>query len=286
MASAENENPIFKYAGIEYHGAAGSTRDCVRAIERLIMCGEKFQNAYLITHDNGHAFLLKTSIGDLIAIKSGFGSGYLGEGAHGFAYVLQLLEEHGADIEEYEISEDVMDRLEMSALTLDDVNNLVEKAHPVRPRRYNHYIFEEYWERARAGALWSEFEPVMPLGMIDPRITDLAISFWEDPDSKLMAGYRRLEDVLRKRTGVDEHGTALFSRIFQGKQRLLCWEGAKGGEHDGRAMLFISTYMAFRNPRAHRELKTQWHQQLSELIFLNQLYVLERDAIEYKDEVE
>ena len=32
------------------------------------------------------------NVGDLIAIKSGFASGYMGEGSAGFSYVLALLE--------------------------------------------------------------------------------------------------------------------------------------------------------------------------------------------------
>jgi hypothetical protein len=119
---------------------------------------------------------------------------------------------------------------------------------------------------------------VIPFAIIDARIIDLAISFWKDPDDKLLKGYRRLEDAIRKRTSLDEHGTKLFSQTFAGNNPKLTWDHIDDGERAGRANLFTGAYMAHRNPRAHRELESDRDGQLAEFLLLNHLFRLEKEA--------
>jgi hypothetical protein len=104
----------------------------------------------------------------------------------------------------------------------------------------------------------------MPFAIIDSRIADLAISFWNDLDDRLLKAYRRLEDIVRKRAGVQEHGTKLFSQAFIGNNAKLTWQNIDETEKVGRGTLFTAAYMAHRNPRAHRELKSYQDAQLSE----------------------
>ena len=59
-------------------------------------------------------------IGDQAAVKSGFASGYGGEGPAALSYALQLLEAHGVELEEVEVSADLIERLDDSALTVDN----------------------------------------------------------------------------------------------------------------------------------------------------------------------
>ena len=42
----------------------------------------------------------------------------------------------------------------------------------------------------------------------------------------------------------------------------------------------IGTFMAYRNPRSHREVRDYRTGQLAEFLLLNHLYCLEREAIE------
>jgi hypothetical protein len=119
---------------------------------------------------------------------------------------------------------------------------------------------------------------VIPLALVDERLTDLAISFWENPDVNLMTGYRRLEDLIRRRTQLDEHGAKLFSQAFVGAKAKLAWPGLDPSEQVGRANLFVGTFMAFRNPRAHRELSHRECDALQEFLLLNLLYKLERES--------
>lgn len=269
-----------KLAGIEYAGLPGITKPCQDAVLRLLQFGDKIQKVCILSCRGEHSLLITIFPGDLIAIKSGFGSGYSGEGSRRFSYVLALLNAFGLDIEieEYEVKKDFMRRLDDSALTIEDINE-IQASRPIRPVRfYNDYIWEKHY-RAESDELWDEFPPVIPFSIVDSRIRDLATSFWEDPDQKLMIGYRRLEDILQNQTGIRENGSRLLKKVFWGDNPILSWENIDNGERAGRANLFVGAYLAYRNPRAHHEEKKHnTHEQLSEFLLLNHLYLLEKEA--------
>jgi len=269
--------PEIDLAGIEYHGIAGASHGCQDAVERLLQFGDKISRVRIISYENHHCLLLTKENGDVIAIKSGFASGYGGTGPSCFSYVLQLLDSNGAEIDECEVDEGVIERLDNSALTIRDLED-IEAARPIRPSRWHDYVDEVDFERARSGTLWQNFPPIIPFAVIDSRIADLALSFWANPDDRLLKGYRRLEDTVRERTGLDEHGTKLFSKAFSGPSPLLRWDGLDDGERAGRANLFTGAWMAHRNPRSHRQLKNHSDELLSELLLLNHLYRLEKGA--------
>jgi hypothetical protein len=269
--------------GIQYVGLPGASRSCQDAVMRLLQYGDRITRAWILSFSSDHCLLLFDRFDDPIAVKSGFASGYVGEGSHAFSCTLQLLDSHGAEIEEYDVTEDVIERVDNSSLTISDLHEL-EIASPIRPSKWHHYVFEKHWEMGGDGTLWREFPPVIPFTIIDSRIMDLAITFWDDPDNKLLTGYRRLEDIVRKRTGVDEHGVRLFSQAFQGSTSKLSWKDIDTGQHAGRASLFTSVFMAYRNPRAHQEVEPNSNNQLAEFLLLNHLFHLEQDSCERDDE--
>jgi hypothetical protein len=270
-----------KPAGIEYVGLPGVSKDCQDAVMRLLQYGDRVTRAQILSSSGAHCLLLSINVGDLVAVKSGFSSGYSGEGPYTFSVVLQLLDAHGAKIEEHNVTNDVIDRVDSSALTAADLEDL-EEARSVRPSRWHAYVREEHWKAAKEGTLWDEFPPVIPFAVIDNRIIDLAISFWDGPDDKLMIGYRRLEDTVRRRTRLEEHGSKLFSKAF-GEGGKLSWKGIGAGERVGRASLFSGAYSAHRNRRAHREPKDQAESLLDEFLLLNHLYRLEKDSCKAKN---
>lgn len=262
-------------AGIEYHGIAGASADCEAAILRLIMFGPRLARALILTSGRDHALLLFNEVGDPIAIKSGFASGYGGTGPTALSRVLQFLERHGVEIDEVEVADDFIQRLDASALTVADVNAAEHGTH-VRPSRWSDYIRRRETDAAFDNTLWQSLPSVMPFAMIDPRLIDLALVFETDPDGCLNRGYRRLEDIVRKRTGLKEHGTKLFSAAFQVDVPPLVWDVEDPSEAKGRGLLFSGIYMAYRNPRAHREMTRGQH--LAEFLLLNQLFKLEAEA--------
>lgn len=271
-----------KLAGIEYAGQQGITKPCQDAVLRLLQFGDKIKKVRILSCCREHGLLITVSPNDLVAIKTGFASGYGGEGSRRFSYVLTLLNAFGLDIEieEYEIRKEIMNRLDDSALTTNDLSE-IQSSRPIRPVRfYNDYLWEEHYKDKDEP--WKEFPPVIPFAIVDSRIRDLATSFWEDPDKKLMDGYRRLEDTLRDQTGLKEDGSKLFIKVFLAKEPLLTWEGIKEGERVGRANLFVGAYQAYRNPRAHHEKESNANEQLSEFLLLNHLYKLQKEAVTSK----
>jgi hypothetical protein len=279
---------IDKLAGIEYAGVGGCSAECQDAVVRLLQYGDLITLCRILTHSSDeprtHCLLLTINSGDLVAVKSGFASGYGGEGPHTFSYVLELLDAHNVEIEEYEVDETLIERLDRSCLLTSDLEHL-SKARPIRPSRWADYIEDRHWTWSDEKTLWRDFPLVMPLAVIDPRLIDLAVSFGKDPDERLLTAYRRLEDRVRMRTDIKEHGAKLFSRAFLGDSPKLFWQGLDGAEHAGRAQLFIGAFGAHRNPRAHRELNDRMDEQLSEFLLVNHLYRLEAEAAESEREL-
>lgn len=266
-------------AGIQYIGLTGITSSCITAITRLINGGEFIRNAHLITCGADHAFLLITEREEVIAVKAGFSSGYSGEGPSGLATALMLLYRHKVEIEEYIVEPPFLERLEYSCLLQDDLNT-IENQIPVRPRKWYDYVYERGKSLELHGRGLSHHYPLtLPFGLIDERIIDLAVSFYENEDAAIIAAYRRLEDILRDRTGLAGEGTRLFSRAFIADDSPLRWDVPDEGEAKGRGNIFIATYMAFRNARVHRELSFDSDAMLREFLLVNELYRLEAESM-------
>ncbi len=265
-------------AGIQYAGLPGISEACVQAIQRMLQYGDHIVGARLLTSGHDHCLLLIVNEYDKVAVKSGFASGYRGEGPSALARALQLLLDHGADVEEVEIERAVIDRLDASSLTTQDLE-AIDAARPVRPMRIYDYIDNARDSSTALGTYWGRFPLILPFALIDKRIADLALRFLEEPNETLLKGFRRLEDTVRRRTESQEHGVRLFSQAFQGEGAKLIWKGVQSSEVVGRANLFTGAYMAHRNPRAHCEVREDMSDLLSEFLLLNHLFRLEASAV-------
>lgn len=266
-------DPAESYVGLQYLGLAGTSSECLNGVMRLLQYGDSIKHVRILSCENAHCLLLTVNAGDLIVIGSGFSSGYGGEGPRTFSQALRLLDKHGAEIDEIVIEQEILDRIDSTSLTKADVEE-VTNARPVRPSRWYRYI----WDEDRQQSVWDIFPPVIPFAIVDVHIIDLAINFWIKPGDHLLTAYKRLEDIVRKRIKSQEYGQKLFSQAFAGDNSKLTWRDLNGSEQQGRANLFIGAYMAYRNPRAHRELSESSAQQLTEFLMLSHLYSLERSA--------
>jgi len=279
---------INKLADVEYHGSNGITQHCLDAIARLIHFGDRIEQVWLISapadqwNCRTHAFILTINNGQLVVIGTGFSSGYGGEGCRGLSKALQLLIRHKAEVVEFEIKSDVMNRLEHRCLLSSDIES-IESSNYVRPNRHYDYIFfdtklsEEVYGDRELNLL---FPPVIPLAIIDTRILDLALSFEEQPDLSLLSGYRRLEGLVREKH--DElkglSAAKLFSKAYQGENAILEWLDIDRSEAEGRAALFIGVFKSYRNKRSHHEQSDDMAIVLREFLLLNELFLLESKA--------
>lgn len=262
-------------AGIAYHGVAGVSQDCLDAVLNLLMGRSAIRQVRLLSAAGSHALLLSTEFDDLIAIKSGFSSGYSGEGPNALSKVLCALVAHGATISEHAVEPTYISRIDDSALTLGDLNAL-SVAQEVRPARWQDYIQERHHRWVVEGHWVAMMPQVMPFAILDRRLAASALRFWANPDQVLIDGYRLLEDTIRQRSGLDQHGAKLFREAFKSR---LGWRVMHEAERAGRAELFANTFMAFRNPRMHRPAGTD-PGSLAEFLLLNQLFRLEAEAVE------
>jgi uncharacterized protein (TIGR02391 family) len=278
MSSIGSSVRLSDLAGIQYVGN-GYSRSCLDSVRRLIQYRETIDRVDILTCDGSHGLLLHIEREGIIAVKAGFASGYAGEGPRTLAAVLELFEALYAPIEEREVSVDVMKRLEGSALTRHDIETIAN-TQPVLPRRWHEYV-RPYWTGHDAARQpLTALDVVMPWALIDPRLMDLARTFFDDPDDAILKGFRRLEDIIRERTGSSEHGKRLFAQAFLGDASALWWNVADTGEQAGRGQLFVGTFMAYRNPRAHREdSSTAYAAPLREFLMLNELFHLEAEAV-------
>lgn len=269
---------INSLAGIQYAGLPGISEACVEAVQRMLQYNDHIDGAKLLTNNHDHCLLLVVNEYEKVAVKSGFASGYSGEGPRALARALQLLLGHGVDVEEVEVGRAVLDRLDASGLTARDLET-IEASRTVRPMRIYDYIYDATGSVNSLGMHWNRFPAVMPFAIIDKRIADLALRFLEEPNDILLQGFRRLEDKVRQRTESREHGAKLFSQAFQGDGAKLTWQGVQPSELVGRVNLFTGAYMAHRNPRAHREMSEDMTALLSEFLLLNHLFKLESNAV-------
>lgn len=79
------------YYHLEYIGEAGITQTCLISLCNLIQVYPDLNYALLLTNQQTHAFILRNSIDSYYIIRSGFSSGYPGEGPKGLATALSLL---------------------------------------------------------------------------------------------------------------------------------------------------------------------------------------------------
>lgn len=265
-------------AGIQYVGVAGVSAECRSAILRLLQFGDDVVRARLLTCGTQHSFLLDVNAADLVAVKNGFASGYGGEAPRALSFVLQALHSFNIDIEEFDVSAAVLRRIDNSALRIVDIQ-VLDATPAIRPTRWLDYVFEKHFVEAEQGMLWTRERPLIPYALVDPRIFDLAIRFEAGPDDCLMTGYRRLEDIVRERTGLTKHGAKLFAEAFVTDFSRLAWPSLTAAESKSRGALFVATYTAFRNPRAHRELGESLASLSREFLSLNHLFNLEREAV-------
>ncbi|MBM9604108.1 TIGR02391 family protein [Desulfopila inferna] len=262
---------------IQFSGVEGITESCINAVLRHLQFGDHVSKVLILTYQSSHALVLYIEE-EIIVVKAGFSSGYIGEGPKGFAVILSILKEHGTEIEEYDVGKKTIEKLNYSNLTQSELEKIINSK-PVRPTRWFDYVYDFKDKGLNKDDLLKKFPFVIPYAIIDHRILDLAITFWDYPGDKILRGYRRLEDTLRKRCDIDEHGSKLFEKSFLGEKSVLYWPNLNKNEAANRANLFKATFGAFRNRRAHKEIEEDQISQLNEFIMLNHLFLLEAESI-------
>jgi hypothetical protein len=199
-------------AGIQYMGLARGARSCRDAVLRLLQGGCHVDKARIVTADEEHALVLTVDDADTIAIKTGLGPGGGSESRGLRAQTLRLLRAHGTEIDEFAVDVGFLRRVEASALTRQDLDDL-DDALPLRPVRWTAYLDDSAVEAAA-------LPHTLPLGLIDGRLMDLALRFHEAPDRAVAGALRRVEAVAKDPSvKADQAGILAALRLLE---RLPC----------------------------------------------------------------
>lgn len=267
-----------KFAGIQYLGKAGISLFCKEAVMKLLHSGDEIKEVKILTAKKDdyaldHCLLITDTYDMQTAIKSGFSSGYSGEGPKTFSCVLDLLQKYTSEISEYIVPRNILEKIDDSCLTVKDMET-INSVKEVLPRKWHEYIYN-----IPCKDIYKDFPVEIPLALINKRLVDNALSFSKNPDHEILNAYRLLESIVRDRTGLKDSSTRLFQNAFLKDDSILCWNNINAGEHTGRANLFISTYMAYRNNRAHQEQKNHYKDDLREFMLINHLFILEDESV-------
>ena len=189
---------------------------------------------------------------------------------------MNLISQFTENISEYLVPVHIFEHLSDSCLTIQDIE-LINSLEKIRPARWCDFV---PWKVQDRPPIFSEFPLTIPMALIDNRLIDIALTFANSPDNAILNAYRKIESIVRERTSlIFESSTKLFSKSFLGDDSLLHWDGLDSGENKGRASLFTSTFMAYRNNRAHQEPKIKLNDDIREFLLINQLFILEEEAV-------
>lgn len=266
----------------QYHGSPRTTQSCLDALVRQITEPGHVGLAVLLTCDHDHAFYLETQDPTPVLIKSGFTSGYPGEGPAGLAIALHFLLRHRIEVEEVIITPAMMARLNSSKLTAGDVSK-VRSDRRILPTRIYDYMNDGLQGRGRGrpiDQMRRQNPLVVPWAVLDDRLVDFALEFHLEPDMTVLKAFRRLEALVKERCAMsaESHGVKVFQQAFRGAGAVLEWKGLPFAEVEGRAKLFEGAYSAFRNARAHRDEAVDKVRAYREFLLVNELFLLEAEA--------
>ncbi|GAA5555663.1 hypothetical protein Asch01_00353 [Acinetobacter schindleri] len=263
-----------QYLGTPY------TQDCIEAIGFLLQTQQYLEKVLLLSYEYQYAYVIQTNR-STYAIRSGFSTDS-GEASKGLASSLQLFLKHNIDLEEVKISKKILKKLNQASLSDLDLDNIL-KAQCVRPIQRYEYIYSIYKTTDYQHYNDRYYPETLPFHLIDTRIFDLALKFHDDPNYSILTAYTRLEDIVKVK--INDH--SLFSNnllktaFISDKQRKSIYSWNTNNENVSNALgcLFTNVFTAYRNERAHSEVDKPYSQQIREFLLINELYLLESEAI-------
>lgn len=122
------------YYHTDYLGEAGVTETCLYSLFNLLQTHADLSYALLLTNNQFHAFIIKDKSNSYYIIRSGFTSGYPGEGPKGLVKALTILNKHQIETEEIVVTLKLMSKLNNSSLSDNDID-FIFKEKIIRPIR-------------------------------------------------------------------------------------------------------------------------------------------------------
>ena len=265
-----------QYLGTPY------TQDCIEAIALVLQIEEQVETALVLTYDHNHCFLIK-GYRSLYLIRNGFRSDHISEGYKGFVKALKLLQTHQVDIKELIVTLKEFETIKQNSLGDNHIETFLNNPSS-RTNTIYEYISNLDYMLDKPLKTDNYYPNGLPLALIDERILDLALKFKTDADSSIMNAYTRLEDIVREKIDSKKFSSSLMEDVFcsdlkKNRLSIFKWESENEESSTAIGRLFVNTFKAYRNQRAHSEVKKSLKQLQREFLLINELYLLESEAI-------
>lgn len=265
-----------QYLGTPY------TQDCIEAIALVIQIEDQLERALVLTYEHSHCFLIK-GYRNIYLIRFGFRSDYISEGYKGFVKALNLLQRHEVEIKELIITPKEFEIINKNSLSDSNIDCFLNNPRS-RTNTIYEYISNLNFMLKEPLRIDGYYPNELPLNLIDERVLDLALKFRDDADASIMKAYTRLEDIIRKKINSHKFSASLIEDAFCSdlkKNRLSPFKWDSENEESSTAIgrLFVNTFKAYRNQRAHSEVNKSTSQLQREFLLINELYLLESETI-------
>lgn len=269
-----NNDPIGQNAPyFEYAGSPQTTQSCIDAFIQYLNSNDSITVMSILSCNHCHALMLTFGESNRLAfIRSGFTSGYPGEGPKGLAKVFRLAQFFNIQIREFNVNEDWLKKVNYGQVTQADVQGL-DQYRSKEPTACYDYLDALPFKYDDVKGIFNLFKEIIPYSIIDPAISDLLEKFKLNPGETLSNGYKRLEQHLQEKFKTNSFGTKIFEMFLRPeKANNNIWhDNPSNGICKARYDLFKACFEGFRNERAHNEYVYN-EDALFELILLNYLF--------------
>lgn len=248
----------------------GSSADCLSALAAQIERRSDLFAGVLVTGKRSgldgvpkHLFLLVSGERDYptyCIVRSGFTSGYGGEGPSATSRGLLLLLSVDAEIASRVVSGSLFDRIQRGDVAYDDLEGVRLRGEP--GLSWSTYVQGADWDVYNAGRTWADWTSAhLPLPLVTPGLQELVTDFRGHPEDAVVRAFRRVESRLRERLHAVTNlppglsGAKLINHAYSADKGILRWPDAEPGDsiHNGRRDLLVGSFAIHRNPRVHHE---------------------------------
>ena len=271
---------------VQYLGQSGITASCLEGILLFIEGAERFgpedrnNKAYLVTHGNQHLFILPSWYVGYTVIRSGFRSGYSGEGPCGFSLAITALSLYRHIIREIIVSHSTLEKINRGKLATQGIDKLIgsqsgnasvsryvwPQHSEIKSKQVLHELLTDYLRedlRFTVSRLHEDLaKAIQPV--LDAPIEDV-----------LRRGFIFLENSIKELAGVTNQqtsGVKLMEELFSKVDARISYS-CNPSEQKACRRLFQGAFGLFRNQTAHNlTTSIRSEDQIRVLHFLDLLY--------------
>lgn len=271
---------------VQYMGTPYDLTPCLLAIDTIVNSERLPERTSLVTwakdrpkHLESHLFLFwGWKEAPLTVVRSGFTSGYSGEGPRAFSMALCMIWDKGVPMDQLYVPEDLFDAINKQHATEEMLDGLRVQGEPMEPWT-GHYVREQDKQMVGERTFWPRWHTPRPVfDFLDAELAERCHSLYPDNvGSAVREAYILVEERLRALIGRSSAGEEtlsgqnLLNEALHPERGILTDRSLPRSERDGLFLMFKGAHMYVRNPRAHRFVDEKDPQRAIEFIYLADL---------------